>query len=164
MSGLAGTLEILAQRFTISLKKKKKKLWNLYVQKQGSMETWRLTRDKLWPGTMEQSLYLTRVSKHDPQASHQNRSPRQFEANQRLEGKTLARPSQPVYCSTSQRSSRLMQALSCHCLGRLRNTLCRVFALLLLTVTSQSIITVLQVFRHAKLKSLNGKSGLKLLG
>ena len=39
MSGLAGTLEILAQRFTISLKKKKKKLWNLYVQKQGSMET-----------------------------------------------------------------------------------------------------------------------------
>lgn len=36
MSGLAGTLEILAQRFTISLKENKQtnKLWNLSVQKQ----------------------------------------------------------------------------------------------------------------------------------
>lgn len=80
--------------------RKKKKVVESFCSKIGFYGNLMLTSDKLWPGTMEQSLYLTKVSKHDPQASHRNRS-RQFQANQRLEGRGLTRLTQPVYRSTS---------------------------------------------------------------
>ena len=136
-----------------------------FCSKTGFYGNRRLTRDNLWPGTMEQSLYLTRVSKHDPQASHQNQSPRQFEANQRLEGKTLAK-AHPAHLlqhipKNQQASPGTVLPLSGvppkHPLQGIHSAVSYSY--------KPVYITVLQVFRHAKLKShLNRKSGLKLLG